>query len=153
MTVLNKIGRPEAAPALFRLLADSALSRAALDACGFPLAILDALSPARGVTYVNPAFEDFFGYRASEALGQPLAKLVFRGDDSLAGRLLAESASRWQVRAWGKDGSARYVEAALSALRGADGRRTHWVVAFSDRDEIERLRSELESLRALAAIP
>ena len=153
MTVLNKIGRPEAAPALFRLLADSALSRAALDACGFPLAIFDAESAARGVTYVNPAFEDFFGYRASEALGQPLAKLVFRGDDSLAGRLLAESASRWQVRAWGKDGSARYVEAALSALRGADGRRTHWVVAFSDRDEIERLRSELESLRALAAIP
>jgi len=153
MTVLNKIGRPEAAPALFRLLADSALSRAALDACGFPLAILDAESPARGVTYVNPAFEDFFGYRAGEAIGQPLAKLVFRGDDSLAGRLLAESASRWQVRAWGKDGTTRYVEAALSALRGADGRRTHWVVAFSDRNEIERLRSELESLRALASIP
>jgi len=153
MTVLNKIGRPEAAPALFRLLADSALSRAALDACGFPLAILDAGSPARGVTYVNPAFEDFFGYRAGEAIGQPLAKLVFRGDDSLAGRLLAESASRWQVRAWGKDGNARYVEAALSALRGADGRRTHWVVAFSDRDEIERLRSELEALRALASVP
>lgn len=153
MTALGKIGRHEAAPALFRLLADSALSRAALDACGFPLAILDAASAARGVTYVNPAFEDFFGYRASEAIGQPLAKLVFRGDDSLAGRLLAESASRWQVRAWGKDGNTRYVEAALSALRGADGRRTHWVVAFSDRNEIERLRSELESLRALASIP
>ena len=153
MTVLNKIDRSEAAPALFRLLSDSALSRAALDACGFPLAILDAGSPARGVTYVNPSFEDFFGYRAGEAVGQPLAKLVFRGDDTLASRLLAESASRWQVRAWGKDGSARYVEAALSALRSADGRRTHWVVAFSDRGEVEKLRAELDAFRSLASLP
>ncbi len=153
MTVLNKVARPEAAPALFRLLSDSALSRAALDACGFPLAILDAESAARSVTYVNPAFEDFFGYRAVEAIGRPLAKLVFRGDDTLTSRLLAESASRWQVRAWGKDGTARYVEAALSVLRSAQGRRTHWVVAFSDRDEVERLRAELETLRSLAAVP
>ena len=153
MTVLNKIARPEAAPALFRLLSDSALSRAALDACGFPLAILDAESSARGVTYVNPAFEDFFGYRTSEAVGRPLAKLVFRGDDALASRLLAEPTSRWRIKAWGKDGNARYVEAALSALRSAEGRRTHWVVAFSDRDEVERLRAELETLRSLASIP
>ena len=153
MTVLNKVTRPEAAPALFRLLSDSALSRAALDACGFPLAILDAESPARGVTYVNPAFEDFFGYRAGEAIGRPLAKLVFRGDDSLAQRLLAKPSSRWQLRAWGADGNSRHVEIALSSVRSADGRRAHWVVAFSDRNEVERLRAELEALRALASIP
>ena len=34
--------RREAAPALFRLLADSALSRAALSACGLPLALVEA---------------------------------------------------------------------------------------------------------------
>ena len=153
MTVLHKVVRSEAAPALFRLLSDSALSRAALDACGFPLAILEAESPARGVTYVNPAFEDFFGYRAGEAIGRPLAKLVFRGDDSLAQRLLAEPNSRWELRAWGADGAARHVEIALSPVRNAEGRRSHWVVAFSDRKEVERLRAELESLRALASIP
>lgn len=153
MTAPNKASRPEAAPALFRLLSDSALSRAALGACGFPLAILDASLPSRPVTYINPAFEGFFGYGAGEALGRPLAALVFRGDDALAQRLLAETASRWQVRAWGKDGQARHVELALGAVRSTDGRVTHWVVAFSDRSEVERLRAELESLRALAAAP
>jgi hypothetical protein len=153
MTVLNRQARPETAPALFRLLSDSAMSRAALGACGFPLAILDAATPARPVTYVNPAFEAFFGYGATEATGRPLAALVFRGDDALAHRLLAGSASRWQLRAWGKDGVPRYVELALGAVRSADGRVTHWVVAFSDRSEIEKLRVELESLRALASVP
>ena len=35
--------RAEVAPALFRLLAESALARAALDACGQPLALVEAL--------------------------------------------------------------------------------------------------------------
>jgi PAS domain S-box-containing protein len=153
MTVLHKVTRPEAAPALFRLLSDSALSRAALGACGFPLAILDASLASRPVTFVNTAFEGFFGYGAAEVLGRPLAALVFRGDEALAQQLLAETASRWQVRAWGKDGQARPVELALGAVRSADGRITHWVVAFSDRGEVEGLRAELQSLRALAAAP
>jgi len=36
-------------------------------------------------------------------------------------------------------------------VRNAEGAITHWVVAFSDRTELERLRAELESLRTLAA--
>ena len=47
MAALGKPTRPEPAPALFRLLTDSALSRAALGACAFPLAMLDAVAPAR----------------------------------------------------------------------------------------------------------
>ena len=153
MAIPGKVTRPEAAPALFRLLSDSALSRAALGACAFPLSILDAAGPARLVTYVNPAFEGYFGYGAVEAVGRPLADLLFRGDAALAGRLLAENTSRWQVRAWGKDGAPRHVELALGAIRGADGRLTHLIAAFSDRSEVERLRAELESLRTLAAAP
>ena len=153
MTVLNKTARPDTAPALFRLLSDSALSRAALSACGFPLALLDGSTATRPVTYVNPAFEGFFGYGAGEAVGRPLATLVFRGDDALAQRLLAEPASRWQLRVWTKDGAVRFVELALGAVRSTEGRVTHWVVAFSDRSEIEKLRAELESLRTLASVP
>jgi len=114
------VARPEAAPALFRLLSDSALSRAALGACGFPLAMLDAAAPARPVTYTNSAFEGCFGYRPAEALGRPLAALLFRGDDALVHRLLAESVSRWGLKAWGKDGTAKQVELALGAVRSAE---------------------------------
>jgi PAS domain S-box-containing protein len=153
MTVLNKAARAEAAPALFRLLSDSALSRAALGACGFPVAILDAAPNSRPVTYVNPAFEAYFGYVPGEAVGRSLAELVFRGDAALAHRLLAQPASHWKLRAWASDGSLRYVELALGAVRGAEGRITHWVAAFNDRSEIEKLRAELESLRTLASVP
>src|SRR6185503_14415879 len=145
--------KPEPAPALYRLLSDSALSRAALGACGFPLAMLDARAGSRPVTYVNAAFEGFFGYRAGDALGRPLAALLFHGDEPLVHRLLAESSSRWKLRAWGKDGAVRLVEIALGAVHSADGQLTHWVVAFADRSEIEKLRAELEGLKALAAAP
>ena len=143
--------RREAAPALSRLLADSAMARAALGTCPYPIAILDAGAPSRPVTYVNAAFEAFFGVRPSEALGRPLGALVFRGDEALVHRMLAESTLRRTVKAWSKDGSLRHVELALGAVRDKDGRVTHWVAAFSDRGELERLRAELDSIRTLAA--
>lgn len=66
-------------------------------------------------------------------------------------RLLGDCPRRWELSAWGKDGEARYVDVALAGLRDAAGRLTHYVVAFSDRSEIERLRAEVESLKSLAA--
>jgi PAS domain S-box-containing protein len=152
MTAFTQAARQDAAPALYRLLSDSAVSRAALGACAFPLAILDAAND-RPVTYVNPAFERYFGYEAAEAVGRSLAELVFRGDEALWQRLLAQSTSQWNLRAWTSDLDMRYVELSLGALRGTDGRITHWVAAFHDRGEIEKLRSEIESLRALASVP
>jgi PAS domain S-box-containing protein len=138
----------EAAPALRRLLGDAAMARAALGACPFPLAVLDATAPSRPVTYVNAAFEAFFGCSAAEALGRPLGTLIFRGDEALVHRMLAESAVRRPVSAWSKDGTQRPVDLALGAIRNTDGRITHWVASFSDRSELERLRAD--SMRAAA---
>jgi len=151
MSVPSKPLRPQAAPALFRLLSDSSLSRAALSACGVPLALVNAAGPARAITYVNPAFTAYFGFGESDAPGRPLAALLLRGDESLANRLFADTTARWQITAWSKDGAARPVEVALGAVRSADGHLSHWVLAFSDRSEAERLRAELESLKGLAA--
>src|ERR1700687_3104297 len=117
MTVLQKIGKPHTAPALFRLLEDSALSRAALGCCGIPLAMLDANAKSRPLTYVNSAFEAFFGYREGEALGRSLAAVLLRNDEPLLQRLLAESPKRCEATAWGKDGKPRQVEIALAGLR------------------------------------
>ena len=136
--------RPDSAPALSRLLSDAAMARAALGACPAPIAILDAGSPARPVTYVNAAFEAMFGLRAKDAVGKPLGALVLRGDDALVHRMLAESMLKKPVKAWGRDGSSRPVELALGPLRDGDGRVTHFVASFADR-------SELESLQAPAA--
>jgi PAS domain S-box-containing protein len=143
-------GRPEIAPALFRLLAESALSRAALDACGAALVMVDAAAEARPISYVNRAFEGFFGYRAAEALGRPAAKLLFT-DAAAAERLFREPQAQLLLQAQRKDGSLAHVEVSVGAVRGVDGRVTHWVLAFSDRTELEQLRGELHALRAAAA--
>ena len=139
--------RNEVAPALFRLLADSALSRAALSACGFPLALVDADAPGCPVTYVNSAFEGFFGYREGEARGRNVVDLLFRGDEAVAHRLFGEPSSRWRLPAWSKDGGALQVEASVGAVRASDGHLSHWVLSFTDRTELEHLRVELDASR------
>jgi PAS domain S-box-containing protein len=133
--------RPEVAPALFRLLAESALSRAALDACGVPLVLADAAAE-NAISYVNRAFEVFFGYRAAEALGRPAANLLFT-DAAAAARLFREPQAQLLLQAQRKDGSLAHVEVSVGAVRGVDGRVTHWVLAFSDRSELEELRAKL----------
>lgn len=124
---------------LERLLADSALARAALRACGFPLAIVDATAPGRPVVYANPVFEKFFGMRPGEAAGQPLALLIFRGDEAQLYRLLAQASAHQELETWSKDGSIRHVEMTLGALRNPEGRLTHWVVGFADLQRLKAL--------------
>ena len=162
MALAQKILRPQPTASLARLLADGALSRAALGACGFALALLDANAPARPVTYVNRAFETLFGYAAGEAIGRPLAGLLFRGDEPLVHRLLAEARPRSSLRVWRKDGTLLHVQLTLGAVPDASGRHSHWILGFADRGEaleladrgdIEALRDELEDLRALVVTP
>ena len=139
--------RPQAAPALFQLLADSALARAALNACGVPLALLDATAARHPVSYVNAAFAAYFGFSEREALGKSLAALLLRGDEALLGRVLADSPAAWPLAVRRKDGAALQVQLSLGGLRSADGKLTHWVLTFSDRCELERLRAELEAMK------
>ena len=145
-------GRTPQAPALARLLADSALSRAALAAAGFPVALVDAAAKGRPLTYVDPAFENFFGYRVDEVLGKPVITLLFPQAEGAAS-MFNEAPSRVQMRARHKDGSSADVELSIGMVHGVEGRLTHWVLAFADRSELERLREELRVLRALAAAP
>lgn len=142
--------RPEVAPALFRLLAESALSRAALDACGLPLALVEAGAAAPSICYVNRAFEAFFGHRAAEALGRSAAALLFP-EDAACERLYREPGAQLVLRARRKDGSLAHVETTAGTVRGVDGRITHWVLAFSDRTELEQLRDKLNALCATAS--
>ena len=143
---------PPPAPALYRLLAESAVSRAALDACGFPVALVDARATAHPFSYVNAAFERFFGYRAEDVLGKPPITLLFAQDER-SSTLFEAAPTRVQLRARRADGSQLPVELSVGMVHDVDGRLTHWVLAFADRSEIERLRDELRLLRALGSAP
>ena len=153
MTVPDRIpnGRHQA-PALARLLADSALSRAALAACGFPVALSDAAAKGLPLTYVNPAFESFFGYRAAEVIGRPIITLLFPEDEGAA-IMFKDAPARLRMHARRKSGAAAEVDLSIGMVHGIDGRLTHWVLAFADRSEIARMQEELRVLRAIAAAP
>ena len=153
MTVPDRIpnGRHQA-PALARLLADSALSRAALAACGFPVALSDAAAKGLPLTYVNPAFESFFGYRAEEVIGRPIITLLFPEDEGAA-IMFKDAPARLRMHARRKSGAAAEVDLSIGMVHGIDGRLTHWVLAFADRSEIARMQEELRILRAIAAAP
>jgi PAS domain S-box-containing protein len=127
--------RPDVAPALFRLLAEAALSRAALDACGLPVALADAAAARPAFSYVNHAFETCFGYRAAEVLGRPAAELL-HVDAAAAERMYREGASRLRLQLRRKDGSPAQFDLSVGAVRGSDGRVTHWVLAFAERSEL-----------------
>jgi PAS domain S-box-containing protein len=150
MTVPATPARRDTAPALFRLLAESALSRDALGACATPIALLQANAKGQAFSFVNASFESFFGHRQNDLLGRSPA-VLFAGDEALTQRLFSDPQRRWELSAWSKDGGVRHVEVTLGAVRSSEGKLTHWVLAFSDRGEVARLRAELEQLKAAAS--
>ena len=153
MTVSDKLSNgARQAPALAQLLSDSSLSRAALAACGFPVALSDASAKGRPITYVNPSFEAFFGYRADEVLGRPVITLLFPEADGAAS-MFNEAPVRLNMLARRKDGSGAQVELSIGMVHGVNGSLSHWVLAFADRSEIARMQEELRILRAIAAAP
>lgn len=134
-------GPQEAAPALFRLLSDSALYRAAMAASRVPLALLDAQHPGLPFVFVNSAFEQLSGYAERDALGRPagLALAPCGGEGSL-GALLAPEGNvtaataglRIACRVRRRDATERAVLAAFDPVRDERGGIGHWVVAIDD---------------------
>ncbi|MDX1374699.1 MAG: PAS domain-containing protein [Burkholderiales bacterium] len=135
--------RQDSAPALFRLLADSALSRAALAACGAAVAIVDAEDPGWPVAHLNPAFERLFGHRECDVRGQSLVALVLGRTAELQSRLLEAMHGPQEISALHKNGAQLEVDLVLGPVHDSSGRLTHWVVTFTDCSERARLRAEL----------
>ena len=131
----------EAAPALFRLLSDSALYRAAMAASRVPLALLDACRAGMPYVFVNPAFERLSGYAARDAVGRPASlNLALRGGGASLETLLASAHAAattttglW-IACWvrRRDGTERAVLVAFDPVRDNQGRISHWIVALND---------------------
>ena len=116
------------------------------------MALSDASAKGRPITYVNPSFEAFFGYRADEVIGRPVITLLFPEADGAAG-MFNEAPARLNMLARRKDGSGAQVELSIGMVHGISGSLSHWVLAFADRSEIARMQEELRVLRAIAAAP
>jgi len=122
-----------AAPALFRLLSDSALNRAALDVCAAPVVIMDASATEYPVVYVNPAFEALLGYSSKEAVGRPARGLLVADTEIMLGWLpWGGELARIEIACRHRDGSAVHVDAVAGDVRGTRGERTHWVLTLTD---------------------
>jgi PAS domain S-box-containing protein len=131
----------EAAPALFRLLSDSALYRAAMSASRIPLALLDAGQASTPFVFVNHAFERLSGYAERDALGRPVSlALVASSKEASLGTLLALTGNtdaanaglRIACRVLRRDATERAVLAAFDPVRDKLGRISHWIVALED---------------------
>lgn len=122
-----------AAPALYRLLSDSALNRAALDVCAAPVAIIDATATAHPVVYANPAFEALLGYAASEVLGRPARALLVSEAETLLDWLpWGGELARVEFISHRRDGAPLRIEGVAGDIRGTRGERTHWVLTLTD---------------------
>ena len=125
----------DTAPALFKLLSDSALYRAAFAACRVPMAIVEASASVRTFACVNAAFERRFGFAETEVRGRSFAAALCHGDRDAEEMLFAEPVARARIRVWCKDGTPLELDASVGAVRDASGRHTHWVISFEDRGD------------------
>lgn len=122
-----------AAPALYRLLSDSALNRAALDVCAAPVAIIDAAADGLPVIYANPACEALFGHKRGESLGTSARALLVGDAEALRDWLpWGGDRARIAMQSRRKDGGALSLEAVAGDVRNVRGERTHWVLTFSE---------------------
>ncbi len=105
------------------------------------------------VTAWNRAAETLYGFSAEEVLGRNVRQVI-RSEvtDAQVARLLAHldevDGDRVEIVHYRKDGQRIYVEGALIALRGEDGRVTGYVAV--NRDITERKRAEQERAEWLA---
>ncbi len=128
-----------AAPALFRLLSDSALNRAALDVCGAAIAIVDASELSHPLVYVNAAFAALARREHAQCVGRSMIPLLVIDATAIAGWLPAGGdRSRVEFDLWRGDGSSLRVEGVAGEVRGTRGQRTHWVLTFNDLEQFGR---------------
>ncbi len=107
------------------------------------------LDPSGRVLSWNHGAERLFGYRAEEAIGQPLARF-FVPEDVRAGRPETEmrgaeahgqvAAENWHVR---KDGTRFWATEVTTALRDEQGRRHGFAKVMRDATDRKHLETEL----------
>jgi two-component system cell cycle sensor histidine kinase/response regulator CckA len=107
--------------------------------------------------YVNPAFEKLTGYSSEEVIGQTLGILK---SDQQAGELYEEmwntvlsgKAFQGTVMNRKKNGETFTIEKAITPLRNAGGRITHFISTGRDITDQRQLESQLHQAQKMDAI-
>jgi PAS domain S-box-containing protein len=115
-----------------------------------PLAVVE-LGPSGEVRTWNPAAERLFGWKAAEAIGQPLpfvpAELREEHERVREATLSGESVPSFETRRTRRDGSTVEVSLSVSPLRGEGGTVRGLIAMYSDIGD--RKRAEEERVRLL----
>jgi diguanylate cyclase (GGDEF)-like protein/PAS domain S-box-containing protein len=130
---------------------DARLTRKALSAVSQGVVVCD---PHERMLSVNPAFVAMTGYSMRELIGQTCAVLVGPDTDhtTLAAMHTAlDAGQRFQgeIQYYRKDGSAFWCELSIDAVRGDDGRLTHFLATLRD---INERRSQLAEIQLAANV-
>ncbi len=101
------------------------------------------------VTFWNKGAERLFGYSAEEAIGRPVAALIFPPGEELRHpdktvALRARGTWTSQVLRRRKDGSTCWTDLVVSIVRNADGERSGYIGIHRDITELKRNRDLLE---------
>jgi PAS domain S-box-containing protein len=129
----------------------------AIEAISQGILIIDAQQADRPLIYVNSAFERITGYRASEVTGRRLDFLQGSAGEPatfayMETAIREERSYLVEVVAYRKDQTAFCAALALSPIRAADGRLTHFVGVLTDVSDQKRLEAQLRQAQKLEAI-
>jgi len=135
-----------------QLSAELSLRNCALDAAAAHFMVIDARPRPTRIVFVNRALAECHGYTPQELLGTDPSLLISIDEcreeySRLVQAMRAGKHERAQLRSRRRDGTAFYAGIAVSAVRNAAGRITHYVSVGSDitrKLEDERQREELQ---------
>ncbi|MDR7574104.1 MAG: PAS domain S-box protein [Armatimonadota bacterium] len=109
------------------------------------------------VVYVNPAFEQFTGYRAGEVVGGR-AVVLDQGDEHQAlfheihEAVVAGNSWRGEVATRRKDGSILVQDLSVAPVRNSQGAMTHFVVMGQDITARQQMEQQLRRAQKMDAI-
>jgi PAS domain S-box-containing protein len=135
-----------------RLSADLSLRNCALDAAAAHFMVIDATPRPTRIVFVNRALAECHGYAPQELVGTDPSLLIATDEcreeySRLIDAMRAGKHERVQLRSRRRDGTTFWAGIAISAVRDATGRITHYVSVGSDitrKLEDERQREELQ---------
>ncbi len=120
------------------------------------ISIVDVQQDGMPVTWVNPRFEELFGYSAEEIVGRKWGLLQEGirqqyGLDTVSAALADKKPCQAELQNYTKDGEPLWIDFSLAPVSDLDGGVTHYVAIHHDRTRAketeERLNDATEALQ------